>query len=120
MRLCALCAELTCLPSPFFLNHRLGDYARAVDLFTTAVALEDSNADFYHNRGFSLRKMVRRQTEAYHLISGCGGATLRVEKPKLCCRVLCPAACQLGLAVVHTMAQHKGTLDLADNTSHRH
>lgn len=38
---------------------RIGDFAGAVDDFTAAIALEpDSNADFYHNRGFSLRKQV--------------------------------------------------------------
>jgi tetratricopeptide (TPR) repeat protein len=42
---------------------RIGDFAGAVEDFTSAIALEpDSNADFYHNRGFSLRKQVRRLT----------------------------------------------------------
>lgn len=35
------------------------DYAGAVEDFTCAIRLEPGNADFYHNRGFALRKMVR-------------------------------------------------------------
>lgn len=35
-----------------------GDYAGAVAAFSAAIALEPQNADFFHNRGFSLRKMV--------------------------------------------------------------
>ncbi len=41
---------------------RLSDLAGAVADFTAAIMLSDSgNADFYHNRGFSLRKLVRVQ-----------------------------------------------------------
>jgi tetratricopeptide (TPR) repeat protein len=38
---------------------RNGDFAGAVKDFSSAIALEPcSNADFHHNRGFSLRKQV--------------------------------------------------------------
>ena len=31
-------------------------YDKAVDDFTSAIGLDPTNADFYHNRGFSCRK----------------------------------------------------------------
>lgn len=38
---------------------RCGDYDGAIADFTAAIDLDpDSNADFHHNRGFSLRKQV--------------------------------------------------------------
>lgn len=37
----------------------MGDYPGAVEDFTSAAALDPTNADFYHNRGFSLRKQGR-------------------------------------------------------------
>lgn len=37
---------------------RWGDYAGAVEDFSAALRLDPGNADFYHNRGFSLRKQV--------------------------------------------------------------
>lgn len=37
---------------------RTQDYAGAVEDFSAAIALEPGNADFYHNRGFALRKQV--------------------------------------------------------------
>lgn len=36
----------------------MGDFEGAVADFTAAITLEPRNADFYHNRGFSLRKQV--------------------------------------------------------------
>jgi tetratricopeptide (TPR) repeat protein len=39
---------------------RLEDYSGAVVAFSTAIGLDPTNADFYHNRGFSYRKMVGR------------------------------------------------------------
>ncbi len=47
----------------------LQDYAGAVEDFSAAIALEPGNADFYHNRGFALRKQVRPQATV-----GTGGA----------------------------------------------
>ncbi len=38
---------------------RLDDLPGAVADFTAAVMLDSDNADFFHNRGFSLRKLVR-------------------------------------------------------------
>jgi hypothetical protein len=41
------------------------DFAGAVEDFTAAIRLEPSSADFYHNRGFALRKQVRgRESDA--------------------------------------------------------
>ena len=40
---------------------RKGDYNGAVQDFSAAIRLEPHNADFYHNRGFSLRKDVSRR-----------------------------------------------------------
>ena len=37
---------------------RLGDWPAAVAAFSAAIALAPTNADYWHNRGFSLRKMV--------------------------------------------------------------
>lgn len=37
---------------------RMGDFEGAVADFSSAISLDPGNADFYHNRGFSLRKQV--------------------------------------------------------------
>ena len=37
---------------------RLGNYSGAVEDFSAAILLDNRNADFYHNRGFSQRKQV--------------------------------------------------------------
>lgn len=55
----------THLPCPLALScdcritrDRLGNYSGAVEDFSAAILLDDRNADFYHNRGFSQRKQV--------------------------------------------------------------
>jgi hypothetical protein len=48
----------------------MGDYAGAVEDFTTAISLDPGNADFYHNRGFSLRKQVGNKVPLLALIGG--------------------------------------------------
>ncbi len=42
----------------YCLAPRPQDYVGAVSDFTSAIRLEPSNADFYHNRGFAHRKQV--------------------------------------------------------------
>ena len=37
---------------------RKGEYALAVRNFSTAIELDPTNADFYHNRGFAHRKQA--------------------------------------------------------------
>ena len=53
------------LPCPLALScdcritrDRLGNYSGAVEDFSAALLLDNRNADFYHNRGFSQRKQV--------------------------------------------------------------
>jgi hypothetical protein len=48
---------------------QLDDLPGAVADFTAAAALDPRNADFYHNRGFSLRKLVSgyEQAELQHV-----------------------------------------------------
>ena len=63
--------------SPRRPRRRLGDYGGAVEDFSAAIALEPHNADFFHNRGFSLRKMVRLRScwpSRDMLLAGGGGA----------------------------------------------
>lgn len=51
----------------------MGDFEGAVADFSSAVALDPRNADFYHNRGFSLRKQVSSNhcTIAWHMPDTC-------------------------------------------------
>lgn len=40
-------------------SYNIQDFAGAVEDFTAAIHLDPNSADFFHNRGFALRKQVR-------------------------------------------------------------
>lgn len=61
----------------------MGDFEGAVADFSSAISLDPGNADFYHNRGFSLRKQVGFAAAACVLVCwlagvwACWAATMR-------------------------------------------
>ena len=66
---------------------RLGNYSGAVEDFSAAILLDNRNADFYHNRGFSQRKQVLTRS------SGGMGACTACQLP--CSKLHLHGACHM-------------------------
>ena len=59
---------------------RKGEYALAVRNFSTAIELDPTNADFYHNRGFAHRKQA--MPHPLQPVPACKWERPKWERPK--------------------------------------